>query len=90
MINLKGDVYQFVLSNGPLIPVQAAKNFKINPKLIVVASIDSSGLATARPKNTVLNTDKLKRVLGGKILKISDGLAALEKDYLKEFGIIRQ
>ncbi|KKS24480.1 MAG: hypothetical protein A2606_02645 [Candidatus Yanofskybacteria bacterium RIFOXYD1_FULL_42_10] len=67
-----------------------AKNFKINPKLIVVASIDSSGLATARPKNTVLNTDKLKRVLGGKILKISDGLAALEKDYLKEFGIIRQ
>ncbi|MBI4155361.1 hypothetical protein HY498_04740 [Candidatus Woesearchaeota archaeon] len=30
MINLKGDVYQFVLTNGPIIPVQAAKNFKID------------------------------------------------------------
>ncbi len=29
MINLKEDVYQFVLTNGPLIPVSVARNFKI-------------------------------------------------------------
>jgi len=48
MINLKGDVYQFVLSNGPLIPVQAAKNFKIN---IIMASAYLSELVAEKKLN---------------------------------------
>ncbi|MBI2627905.1 MAG: SDR family oxidoreductase [Candidatus Niyogibacteria bacterium] len=52
--------------------------------LIKPVLVNTSDLKTIRPKNTILDINKLKKILGGKTLKISKGLSELKKDYLKE------
>ena len=62
-----------------------SKQFGFNQSLIRPASIDDSDLNTFRPKNTSLNTLKLRKILGKNRLTNIDGFAEIKKDYGNNF-----
>lgn len=74
MINLREDVYAFVLANGPLIPVLVARNFKIE---ILMASAYLSELVA----NKKLNVTKFLKI-GTSPLYYAQGQEEKLKDFL--------
>jgi len=64
--------------------IRLAKAFNFSSYLINEGSIDEVEFDTLRPKNTTLNTDKLKKLIGY-VPSLEEGIQMLKKDYLKSF-----